>query len=64
MRKNHVNYMACILVRNEEGYPAGVFGVTWSEIKTDMKCLRDKIHTYLEHDRMEVRELLKDPKLK
>ena len=64
MRKNHVNYIACILIRSAEGYPAGVFGVTWNGIETDMECLKKKILAYMEHDRMEVKELLKDPELK
>ena len=29
-----------------------------------MEHLKNKIHVYLEHDRMEVKELLKDPELK
>lgn len=64
LRKNHVNYIACVLIRSAEGYPAGVFGVTWNEIETDMECLKKKILAYMEHDRMEVKELLKDPELK
>lgn len=56
LEKNEVKYLACTLVRDNSGYPIGVFGVTWNELP---QCITiDQMHDYLIEDRSTVRSLI------
>lgn len=36
LAKNHVSYLACILIRDNTGKDIGIFGVTWASTPTDI----------------------------
>jgi hypothetical protein len=36
LAKNHVSYLACILIRDNIGKDIGIFGVTWASTPTDI----------------------------
>ena len=54
-----VDYMACILIRNDYGEPAGIFGCTWDKTDIDISTKSEKIRNYLVEDRIVVRDLTK-----
>ena len=54
-----VDFLACILIRNEYGEPSGIFGCTWGENDIDMATREQKIHDYLIEDRGIIRDLTK-----
>ena len=58
LNKN-VDYLACVLIRNEYGEPYGIFGATWPETDIDISTRVSKIHDYLIEDRIVVRNLTK-----
>ena len=55
----NVDYLACILIRDETGDPQGIFGCTWPKTDIDISTRVDKIHDYLIEDRVKVRNLTK-----
>lgn len=55
----NVDYLACILIRNEYGEPHGIFGATWPKTDIDISTRVSKIHDYLLEDKMIVRNLTK-----
>lgn len=58
LNKN-VDWLACVLIRNEYGEPYGIFGATWPETDIDINTRVSKIHDYLIEDRIVVRNLTK-----
>ena len=54
-----VDYLACVIIRDEYGDPQGIFGATWPETDIDMNTRIDKIHDYLIEDRLVVMDLIK-----
>lgn len=58
LEKNNVKYLACSVIRDSNGYPIGVFGVTWSEIPQNLERFKTKIHNYLIEDRSEIKTLI------
>lgn len=58
LNKN-VDYLACVLIRNEYGEPYGIFGATWPETDINISTRGSKIHDYLIEDRIVVRNLTK-----
>lgn len=36
LAKNHISYLACILIRDNTGKDIGIFGVTWASTPTDI----------------------------
>lgn len=57
-KKNKVQYLACVLIRDSSNYPIGIFGITWSEIPFNIEELKPKIHDYLILDRADVKALI------
>lgn len=55
----NVDYLACVLIRNEYGEPHGIFGATWPKTDIDISTRVSKIHDYLLEDKMIVRNLTK-----
>lgn len=55
----NVDYLACILIRDEYGDPQGIFGCTWPKTDIDISTRLNKIHDYLIEDRVIVRNLTK-----
>lgn len=54
-----VDYIACILVKDETGDAQGIFGCTWPKTDIDISTKMSKIHDYLIEDRIIVRNLTK-----
>lgn len=52
-----VDYIACILIRDDNGDPQGIFGVTWPMTDIDISTRTEKIHDYLIEDRVAIRDL-------
>lgn len=57
LEKNCVEYLACIVIRDDSGRPIGTFGTTWSNIP---ELDKHKIHDYLLSDRGEIKSLIKE----
>lgn len=55
----NVDYLACILIRDDYGDPQGIFGCTWPKTDIDISTRSNKIHDYLIEDRVIVRNLTK-----
>lgn len=55
---NGIKYVACTVIKDNSGYPIGVFGVTWEHISANMEALREKIYNYLLEDRGTIRPLI------
>lgn len=55
----NVDYLACVLIRNEYGEPQGIFGATWPETDIDINTRIPKIHDYLLEDKITVKNLIK-----
>lgn len=64
LEKNHVKYLACTLIRDSNGYPIGIFGMTWSEIPENIETLKDKIYSYLIEDKGEIKSLIQANSIK
>lgn len=56
--KNKIKYIACIVVKDQSGYPIGVFGLSWSDVPQNIDSLRPKIYNYLVEDRADIRPLI------
>lgn len=55
----NVDYLACIVIRDDFGEPQGIFGCTWPKTDIDLSSRNNKLHDYLIGDRMIVRQLTK-----
>ena len=58
LETNGTKYIACTVIKDNSGYPIGVFGVTWEHISANMEALREKIYNYLLEDRGTIRPLI------
>ena len=56
--KNKIKYIACIVVKDQSGYPIGVFGLSWSDVPQNIDSLRPKIYNYLVEDSADIRPLI------
>lgn len=54
-----VDYMACVIIRDDYGDPQGIFGCTWPKTDIDISTRGSKIHDYLIEDRVVVKNLTK-----
>lgn len=47
LAKNHVSYLACILIRDNTGKDIGIFGVTWASTPTniDVETIVQRLYT-------------------
>lgn len=59
LKKNDVQYLACIIIKDSSGYPIGILGVTWKNIPPNIDSLQNKIHNYLIDDRADIKTLIK-----
>lgn len=58
LKKNNVQYLACIIIKDNSGYPIGILGVTWKNIPPNIDRLQNKIHNYLIDDRADIKTLI------
>lgn len=58
LKKNNVQYLACIIIKDNSGYPIGILGVTWKNIPPNIDSLQNKIHNYLIDDRADIKTLI------
>lgn len=58
LKKNNVQYLACIIIKDNSGYPIGILGVTWKNIPQNIDRLQNKIHNYLIDDRADIKTLI------
>lgn len=58
LKKNNVQYLACTIIKDNSGYPIGIFGVTWKNIPPNIDSLQNKIHNYLIDDRADIKTLI------
>lgn len=59
LKKNNVQYLACIIIKDNSGYPIGILGVTWKNIPPNIDRLQNKIHNYLIDDRADIKTLIR-----
>lgn len=58
LKKNNIQYLACIIIKDNSGYPIGILGVTWKNIPPNIDSLQNKIHNYLIDDRADIKTLI------
>lgn len=58
LKKNDVQYLACTIIKDSNGYPIGILGVTWKNIPPNIDSLQNKIHNYLIDDRADIKTLI------
>ena len=56
--KNGTKYLACIVIRGDNGYPIGVLGTTWNKIPVDTTLDMINIHNKLIDDRATIKALI------
>ena len=56
--KNNIKYIACVVIRDQNEYPIGVFGISWKDVPQNIDSLKSKIHDYLIDDRANIRPLI------
>ena len=55
----NVDYLACVIIRDDHGDPQGILGCTWAKTDIDISTRSSKIHDYLLEDRGVVKNLIK-----
>lgn len=64
LEKNNISYLACVLIRDDNGYPTGIFGITWKEQPENIERVKDRIKNYLIEDRGSIKTLIQINKFK
>lgn len=58
LEKNKVEYLACVLIRNDSNIPIGIFGVTYGTIPDDIDQFKIKLERSLFVDKGTIQHLI------